>query len=188
MMPPTFEVALFRKNPDGKVPLKERQRSQAALLWMMEALCRINQDELAFQVKAGKPVPRLYEIPGMRYLRENGTENWQDVYRNVELRYGDCEDLACHRISELRFYDKIRAAPFVTYTERNGAYYYHALGAVMTPNGWRIEDPSRKLGMGWEPTFAQTSEAKKRDLRVKMDRVQRKISPKYFNRLKEVSA
>ena len=186
MMPPTFEVSLFRRDSNGKTPLKERQRSQAALLFMMEALCRVNQDILTFEKRRGNPIPSIYKL-GMAYKAENGTENWQDIYRNIELRDGDCEDLACHRVAELRV-NGIKAAPFVTYRERGGAYYYHALCAVMTPNGWRIEDPSRKLGMGWGKMFAgvRYSPQKLAVLQAKIDKVQRKISPRYFNRLKEV--
>jgi hypothetical protein len=148
MQPVLFKVQLFRDADD-------RPRSQEALLWMLEALCKINEGHLA-----AKPYPPLYEA-GVRYEREPGTEHWLDVPSILEAGAGDCEDLACWRVAELRR-QGVHAGPYVRYRKRDGVLHYHALvmhyrrafrrGKDGRPiERWvpdRIEDPSRKLGMG----------------------------------------
>lgn len=190
MMWPTFEVGLFREGPDGRVSEAERQRSQSALLWMLEALCQIDASELRFEKEqTGKFPPVLYRS-GIRYQRENGTENWQDVYRNFELMSGDCEDLACHRVAELRVVYNRRAAPFVKYRRgADGAFHYHALVAAKGPDGWRLEDPSMKLGMGWEDMFDGVGPGSERALCLarKLDLVQKEMSPGILKRLVKVA-
>ena len=119
MQPVTFKVKLFRDDAD-------RARSQEALLWMLEALCKINEGHLA-----QKPYPPLYES-GIRYQREEGTENWLDVPSIIEAGWGDCEDLACWRVAELRR-KGVRAGPYVRYREINGFFHYHALVALYRP-------------------------------------------------------
>ena len=89
MQPVLFKVKLFRDPAD-------RARSQQALLWMLEALCKVNEGHLA-----DRPYPPLYEA-GVRYQREEGTEQWLDIPSVLEAGWGDCEDLACWRVAELR--------------------------------------------------------------------------------------
>jgi hypothetical protein len=189
MMWPTFEVALFRQGRDGQVAPDERRRSQKALLWMLEALVSVNVDELEqFKARTGKYPPVLYRS-GIRYQREDGTENWQDVLRNFELGYGDCEDLACHRIAELRTVYQRAAKPFVTYRRGpNGEFHYHAVLAVKGPDGWRLEDPSRKLGMGWEDQFDGLGPKMRVKIARKMDLQQKASSPGALRRLRKVAA
>lgn len=189
MMWPTFEVTLFRAGRDGKVSLAERRRSQKGLLWMLEALVSINVDELVYyKEQTGKYPPVLYRS-GIRYQREDGTENWQDVFRNFELGYGDCEDLAAHRVAELRVVYGRAAKPFVTYRiGPDGGYHYHALLMVKGPDGWRAEDPSRKLGMGFEDAFDGLGMAQRIKLAKKMDLAQKQGSPKMLARLRKVAA
>lgn len=146
MQPVVFKVQLFRDPGD-------RERSQQGLLWMLEALCKINEGHLA-----ERPYPPLYES-GVRYQRENGTEEWLDIPTIIEAGWGDCEDLACWRVAELRTQGK-HAGPYVRFRRIGGVFHYHALvrhyrpvaipyrGRVLTrmvPD--EIEDPSRKLGM-----------------------------------------
>lgn len=149
MQPVTFNVKLFRDGAD-------RARSQAALLWMLEALVKIDEGHLA-----QKPYPPLYEA-GVRYQREAGTEEWRDIPAILENGWGDCEDLACWRVADLRR-QGLRAGPYVRYRQVDGVFHYHALVAIYrpvihrAPNGKRVErlvrvgtdDPSKKLGMGW---------------------------------------
>lgn len=183
MMKPVLDIKLFRKQPDGSCPPWERQRSQKALLWMMEGLCRVNQD----QIKLKKPaIPLLYSS-GIVYQREDGTEDWQDCYTTVEKKWGDCEDLACYRVAELRVVFKRPASPFLTFMQSaDGGFHYHALLWAKGPSGWRLEDPSRKLGMGWEQQFS-TLDQKQRDHAYQvMDKVQKRVSPKKLARMKEV--
>lgn len=90
--------------------------SQLRMLHLMEALCRVNQKHFqqmeAFRqrglVKRG--YPSVYRA-GLHYETEKGTEIWPDVPSLISGtmgsgRYpgpwGDCEDLACYRVAELR--------------------------------------------------------------------------------------
>ncbi len=175
-MKPLFDIEIFRNPVADKVSPAERRRSMDAILWMMEALCRINQGEIRHQKAVGKPFKKLYQS-GIYYLREPpGQENWQDIYRNFQLGNGDCEDLACHRIAELREDYRVPASPFVTFKLVDGSYRFHAILRAQTSNGWRWEDPSRKLGMGWEETFAELSPQRKASLIAKIDKVQIDVS------------
>ena len=100
-MPPiTMNLTLFREPTD-------QARSQLAMLWLMEALVRINQshirqgEELAKR-RIGVPYPPLYRS-GLHYEREPpGQEVWPDIPRIIEAGWGDCEDLACWRAAEWR--------------------------------------------------------------------------------------
>jgi hypothetical protein len=61
----------------------DQARSQYALLWFMEAMCRVNQSHIRqFQNMAargqGKEYPRAYKS-GCHYERERGTEEWLDI-------------------------------------------------------------------------------------------------------------
>lgn len=147
MQPVVFKVQLFRDAAD-------RPRSQQALLWMLEALCKINQGHLD-----ARPYPPLYEA-GVHYERESGTEEWLDIPSIIEAGWGDCEDLACWRVAELRKQGQ-HAGPYVRYRNFDGVFHYHALvmhyrRAVERTRDGRvtgrfvadhIEDPSKKLGM-----------------------------------------
>jgi hypothetical protein len=186
MMNPVLDIELFRKDAFGQVPLWERQRSQKAMLWMLEGLCRTNQDIIRAQAKEGRPVPLLYES-GIAYKRENGTENWQDIYRNLELMSGDCEDLACHRVAELRENFRRQASPYVTWRRGpDGAFHYHCLVLGKGPGGWRIEDPSRKLGMGFEDLYETMGRPQRDQLVGFLDKIQKRVSIKKLRGLREV--
>lgn len=135
MQPILFKVRLFAGPGD-------RERSQVSLLWLMEALCKINQGHL----KTGK-FPALYKS-GVRYQREDGTEEWLDIPNIVDAGWGDCEDLACWRVAELRN-QGVKASPYARWRLVDGVYHYHAMVTRFGTGGnvW-LEDPSRKLGMG----------------------------------------
>lgn len=154
----------------------------------MEGLCRVNQDQIRLQKKLGKPFPLLYSPEaGIRYLRENGTENWQDIYTNFKLRSGDCEDLACHRVAELRENFNRQASAFVTYRRGpDGGFHYHALVMAKGPDGWRLEDPSRKLGMGWEEMFDGLGPQDKDTWVKRLDAIQKRVSVRKMRTMKEV--
>ena len=90
--------------------------SQMRMLWLMEGLCRVNQthlrqfDEFRRRGLVERGYPSVYRS-GLHYETEKGTEIWPDVpsllmgtmgkgvYRGA---WGDCEDLACYRVAELR--------------------------------------------------------------------------------------
>lgn len=81
-MPPIqFLVTLFRDDLD-------QPRSQLALLWLMESLCRVNQTLIRHQRRIGKPLPELYKS-GIHYEREPpGVEKWPDIVALIEGRMG----------------------------------------------------------------------------------------------------
>ena len=166
MQPIVMKIALFRGDFD-------QARSQYSLLWLMEALCRINQSHirqfriLAKQGKVPAPYPLLYRA-GVHYEPEAGTEEWCDIPNILDSRggtfpgsWGDCEDLACWRVAELRedLNHPIAAKPFAKWKRKpDGAYAYHAL--VRLPDG-KLEDPSLVLGMANEPEFARLNMAQR---------------------------
>jgi hypothetical protein len=154
MQPIVFKVKLLRGADD-------LVRSEKGLLWLLEALCKINEGHLE-----QFPYPPLYES-GIRYQRENGTEEWLDIPTIIEAGWGDCEDLACWRVAELRRQGKT-VGPYIRFREIGGVYHFHALvmhyRPVMKREGGKLvrhfeeagtEDPSQKLGMGWEEEFAR---------------------------------
>jgi hypothetical protein len=165
MQPIVFKVALFRGDFD-------QARSQYSLLWLMEALVRINQSHirqfkaLSKQKKVPAPYPLLYRA-GIHYEPEPGTEEWLDIPHMLAATGGtfpgpwaDCEDLACWRTAELREASKpVKAKPFAKWRKKDdGSYAYHAL--TLLPDG-RLEDPSLVLGMGNEPEFARLNMAQR---------------------------
>lgn len=134
MAPIVFNVELF-----GTRTKEDRKRSQKCLLWMMEALSQIN----GLWIINNDDVPLLYDS-GVQYKAESHQENWQDIPHILDNGEGDCEDLACWRIAELRKVAGIRAMPFISWRRINDSLRYHAL--VRWPDG-KVEDPSLALGM-----------------------------------------
>src|SRR5262249_7586502 len=68
------------------------------LVGLLEALVAVNFAWLREHPNA----PWLYES-GVRYEEEPpGRDDWQDIPETIALRVGDCEDLGCWRIAELR--------------------------------------------------------------------------------------
>jgi hypothetical protein len=153
----------------------------------MEGMTRVCQDILKYQQALGHPVPLLYSS-GVVYQREDGTEDWQDIYTTLEKKWGDCEDLAFWRTAELRVVFRRPASPFLTFRRDpdTGSFHFHALLIAKGPGGWRLEDPSRKLGMGFENMFEGMGR-KERDLLIaKLDGVQKKLSAGKLTRMVEV--
>ncbi|HUO51299.1 MAG TPA: hypothetical protein VMT93_02170 [Gemmatimonadaceae bacterium] len=111
-----------------------------ALAHLLEALTLVNVAWLREQPDA----PWLYES-GVRYEEEPpGRDEWQDIPETIKRREGDCEDLACWRLAELRVRSLEDARPFVKCSVYGPRTVYHV--AVRRSDG-RIEDPSRVLGM-----------------------------------------
>lgn len=90
--------------------------SQMRMLFLMEGLCRVNQTHLQqfeeFKKRGLVPnnYPSVYRS-GLHYETEKGTEIWPDIPSLLMGTmgkgiypgpWGDCEDLACYRIAELR--------------------------------------------------------------------------------------
>jgi hypothetical protein len=131
-----FLLSLFEGEAD-------RERSETSLKVLLSALVNINLGWLE-----GYHVPYLYDS-GIRYQQEApGQEDWQDIPTCLALGYGDCEDLACYRVAELRYHG-INATPMLRHRVQRirgqDIHVYHVL--VAHPDG-SIEDPSKALGMG----------------------------------------
>jgi len=90
--------------------------SQMRMLWLMEGLCRVNQthlrqfDEFKKRGLVENGYPTVYGS-GLHYETEKGTEIWPDIPSLLMGTmgkgvypgpWGDCEDLACYRVAELR--------------------------------------------------------------------------------------
>lgn len=139
MRPVTFKSFAFR--PDAS----DRDYQEMALLYLLEAGCRLNM----LWIKKHPETPLLYKS-GVVYKEEDGTEDWKDIPTVIEDREGDCEDLNMYRVAELRVRRRIRCRPFIRWREKAGFRLYHVLTAYTDDGGniIRIEDPSRRLGMG----------------------------------------
>lgn len=135
----TFDLSLFAGSRVriGGLPRKESEKS---LLFLLESLVNINR----MLLRRNKNIPPLYKA-GVRYVREQGTEIWQDCLKILKRGIGDCEDLACWRVAELRNNGKV-ATPYIRYTidPTTKTYVYHVM--VLRGDG-SLEDPSKRLGM-----------------------------------------
>jgi hypothetical protein len=111
-----------------------------ALVRLLEALSAVNEAWLVENPQA----PWLYES-GVRYEEEpDGRDDWQDIPETIFLRNGDCEDLGCWRVAELRTRGREYAVPHIKKSLTGPRTVYHV--AVLRADG-RLEDPSRILGM-----------------------------------------
>lgn len=106
-----------------------------------EGLLRI----LAYLVSANRAylrrhprTPSIYDS-GVHYRREPGHEQWKTIPEIISDGYGDCEDLACWLIAELR-QKGIKAKPHLT--KKRALWHVR----VRMPSGI-IVDPSKTLGM-----------------------------------------
>ena len=83
-----------------------------ALVHLLEGLSAVSEARLREHPEA----PWLYQS-GVRYGEEPpGQDDWQDIPETLALRWGDCEDLACWRIAELRTRGLEYARPHVKQT------------------------------------------------------------------------
>lgn len=123
---------------------------------MLEALAAWNADLIRNEAAAGRPVPPIYKA-GVRYERERtwtvlrnghlrveGREDWLDCLEIIALRRGDCEDLACWRVGELRAQGLPARVLFSIRPQPGGARLFHI---IVDRGDGRLEDPSRALGM-----------------------------------------
>ncbi|MGH7281599.1 MAG: hypothetical protein ACRELY_08765 [Polyangiaceae bacterium] len=129
---PHFKLRAFDTLSDeAKIP---------ALLRLLEALSGVNEAWL----RENSSAPYLY-ASGVRYLEEpQGRDDWQDIPETLGLLHGDCEDLGCWRVAELRVRANENALPHVRKSVAGPRTVFHV--AVMRADG-RLEDPSRILGM-----------------------------------------
>jgi hypothetical protein len=136
--------------------------SQMRMLWMMEALCRVNQthlrqfEEFRKRGLVERGYPSVYRS-GLHYETEKGTEIWPDIPSllmgtmgkgNYPGPWGDCEDLACYRVAELRElpYHFERPAPWdKTKTEVADPRYPQAVStaSISKPNPFSAPSGSK---------------------------------------------
>ncbi len=132
--PIIFKLRLFEEPQD-------RRRSETVLLWLLEALVRINLTWL----RAHPETPLLYHSPVRYEFDARFPDAWKDIPTIMEDGQGDCEDIACWRIAELIHAGIRGVRPYLRWRKRSDNHYtYHVL--VYLPDG-RIEDPSLALGM-----------------------------------------
>lgn len=120
------------------------------LILCLESLCRVNEWQLERFAKEGKTVAPLYES-GVYYQAEPpGEEEWLDIPSLYLQGYGDCEDLACARVAELRYHG-VPAVPAIRHKQMTSAKGPLTLVHVLClwPDGY-VEDPSKILGMQGE--------------------------------------
>lgn len=131
MYRPCFEFKGF-----GAMPVDAQAGVLAALL---QALVLENTEYL----RENPSTPPLYKA-GVKYLREKpGSDNWQDIPRTLELRSGDCEDLAAWRTAELNAAGESAHCELIHFVEE-GITFFHVV--VRRADGTK-EDPSNILGM-----------------------------------------
>jgi hypothetical protein len=96
--------------------------------------------------------PSIYDA-GVTYVFNR--DQWKDIPSILRDRTGDCKDFTAWRVAELRRHG-IKAAPYVTdrliQTPDKSVVMYHVLVRIPVMNldgsiSWRLEDPSRMLGM-----------------------------------------
>lgn len=127
----TYEIGLFGAEVSPDV-LAQAIEAMAMSLYQIDLLC--------LQYMPG--LPPLYRS-GVRYVQEEkGAERWMDIPRVLELKRGDCEDLASWRAAELTMAG-IPSRPVVSYQVHGNEILFH----VQTRTPFGIEDPSRVLGM-----------------------------------------
>lgn len=90
-------------------------------------------------------VPPLY-MCGVRYRPEpdTGVEEFATIPVVLERKWGDCDDLACWRVAELREQGEKAKIRITWKRQPSGLWLYHVV--VRRGNG-SVEDPSAKLGM-----------------------------------------
>jgi hypothetical protein len=130
-----MDELVFRLNLFGRP--SQAKRSRRSLLYLMESLVCHN----VLWLLAHPSTPKIYQADVI-YIEEVG-EIWKDIPHIIVDRDGDCEDLACWRVAELRLAG-INARPYIKWRIVGGQDRMHAL--CLWPDG-RVEDPSKALGM-----------------------------------------
>lgn len=139
----------------------------APLQIALEGLCQIDEWHIRRSLRrlekglSATVIPPLY-MSGVVYQEEPpGHEDWPDIHKLLESRWGDCEDLAAWRAAELRVAG-FPVEPVIKWQwvpreqmiaqgyppsklPGKGVWLVHC--CVRWPGGW-VEDPSKVLGMG----------------------------------------
>lgn len=144
MRPIIFNLRMFVDRGD----VQDYRYSQECLQWLLEGLINCNRAYLRIY----PDTPSMYKT-GVRYARERGTEDWSGIRCMLKTLRGDCEDLSCWRIAELRERHREPARPNLKFKNKDGFWLYHIQVVrykETSPDVWvpsHIEDPSRLLGM-----------------------------------------
>lgn len=164
----------------------DRDMSEESLLYFLETLCdwnvrwlkkHPNAPRLYDEARAGRIV---YKVPEQM---EDGTqvgntifrkgEHFRDIPAIMENGGGDCDNLACWRVAELRVDGYKDIHPYITNRERpEGGRTYHCIVWWPTPKPkGSTEDPSLICGMGGPGYAAEREE----ELRKNTERAQEKV-------------
>ncbi len=119
-----------------------------ALLDALGVLQSLNELWLRHNVQNPSEVVGLYQS-GVRYSRDDATEEWLPIPVLYRRGVGDCEDLAAAQAALLRFTGEDPEARAVAYRSRP-----HTWHAVVLRGDGSIEDPSAHLGMLSHPGIA----------------------------------
>lgn len=126
-----------------RVVFSLRGLSPAVLAALMNALIVADVEYL----KARPKTPRLYKS-GVRYKLEppNTGEDFAAIPFVLERGWADCAPLVAWRVAELRVRERERGAwwRWKRYSTPVGPLYH----IQVVHEGGRIEDPSKRLGMG----------------------------------------
>lgn len=136
------------KTIDFHINFKNRGLAQKQVLYLLEALINMNRSYLRENPNA----PNLYDA-GVKYVHQQGKEDWFDIGTALSNGGGDCKILATWRIAELRERQGLgwkSVRPFLKWKRKSdGSFYlYHVLVLHAAPGKiFKLEDPSRLLGM-----------------------------------------
>lgn len=117
-----------------------RTASEQVLDILLEALTQIDM----LWLRLNPRTPHIYRA-GIRYIREQGSEEWCTIPEILNEGGADCEDLCAWLAAFYRVEGIDRGAKCVKrFHDLGGFLLYHIL--VQRSDG-TLEDPSRKLGM-----------------------------------------
>lgn len=123
-----------------------------ALALALDALTKWNVEVIQKRRAAGNPLPPLYRS-GVRYQREDyrgpHPEDWRDAVEVLRRGGGDCEDLAAYRAAELCAEGIPARTMFIERPNPIGRLF-HIIVSYTFKNHQKLDDPSRRLGMGRE--------------------------------------
>lgn len=144
------KIVMVHKAFDVNVP---REYAEYYILHLLEAGSRSNMHWINMAQRGLVPMPPWLYESGVRYVPEDGTEEWPDIPSVLAAGEGDCEDLVMYRVAELRMRKHVKCRPFIRWRQngKTGYRLYHCLVAIKRPDGRVIiECPSKRLGMGSE--------------------------------------
>ncbi|MEK6883520.1 MAG: hypothetical protein AABY22_28085 [Nanoarchaeota archaeon] len=183
-----YDVRLFEREEDREIDRKKLLGFLESLVWANRLWLKQHPEApRLYQSKIKYALPQQYEGQALevaavrravveefgRAPREGGPvdssladinalvggERFRDYPALIEAGEGDCDQIACVRVAELRN-EGVEASPYITWRRRaDGGMTYHAL--VWWPDG-SSEDPSLLLGMGGAAKAKEREEERKK--------------------------